>query len=327
MAFVFQPQNVVANPDILFYKADTNEHREKLKIIFPYVLGAVTPEMLQTKWQFDIVAKALRRKERELLNIRAVSERWQQEARSWLDQARELGLHQARSSPASWPELVDILRKLARTTYMDAKPTVVAIDDALSENLRLVDQERDLSAELFELRTRLEELKALREGANAFEAALQIQKERLSLSSWLKGLADTDTPRSAITPTLWPSSELDQLCTALARIEEEAARQPTLWETTRRELIRLYDAIHGKTEQLEAVRGRLRGRKGLREPFSEGYSIPEIERFLGRLEQALVTYDTVGSDSELAHDVEQLRTQMEELEQRVGEPNIRARVD
>ena len=42
-AFMFQPQNVVANPDVLFFKANTYEHREKLRKIFPYVLGAVTP--------------------------------------------------------------------------------------------------------------------------------------------------------------------------------------------------------------------------------------------------------------------------------------------
>ena len=29
MAFVFQPQNVVANPDVFFFKANTTEHREK----------------------------------------------------------------------------------------------------------------------------------------------------------------------------------------------------------------------------------------------------------------------------------------------------------
>jgi hypothetical protein len=46
VAFVFQPQNIVANPDVLFYKADSYEHREKLRTIFPYVLGAVTPETL-----------------------------------------------------------------------------------------------------------------------------------------------------------------------------------------------------------------------------------------------------------------------------------------
>jgi hypothetical protein len=40
-AFNFQPQHIVANPYTFFYKADTTEHREKLRIIFPFVLGAI----------------------------------------------------------------------------------------------------------------------------------------------------------------------------------------------------------------------------------------------------------------------------------------------
>lgn len=45
MSFYFQPQNVVANANILFYKTDKTEHRNKLINIFPYVLGAITPEV------------------------------------------------------------------------------------------------------------------------------------------------------------------------------------------------------------------------------------------------------------------------------------------
>ena len=37
-AFNFQPQHIVANPYTLFFKADTTEHREKLRIIFPLAL-------------------------------------------------------------------------------------------------------------------------------------------------------------------------------------------------------------------------------------------------------------------------------------------------
>jgi hypothetical protein len=47
VSFLFQPQNIIANPNVLFYKADTADHREKLRTIFPYVLGAVTPQILQ----------------------------------------------------------------------------------------------------------------------------------------------------------------------------------------------------------------------------------------------------------------------------------------
>ena len=48
-AFMFQPQHVVANPNTLFFKADTYDHREKLRTVFPLVLGAVSSEQLAAK--------------------------------------------------------------------------------------------------------------------------------------------------------------------------------------------------------------------------------------------------------------------------------------
>jgi hypothetical protein len=66
LAFAFQPQNIIANPDVLFFKADTMEHREKLRTIFPYVLGAVTPDALARRWEIDQLSRELRRREREL---------------------------------------------------------------------------------------------------------------------------------------------------------------------------------------------------------------------------------------------------------------------
>jgi hypothetical protein len=167
---------VVANPDVLFFKADTNEHRERPKNIFPYVLGAVTPQTLMDRSELDGLRKILRRKERELLNIRTVSGRWQSEARSWLDRARELGLFpKERVIPSDdWPQLVDALRTISVSDFTAAKPDATQIDAALAETL---------AAELFGIRSRLAELKAFKEGTSAFNAALRIQKERLSLST------------------------------------------------------------------------------------------------------------------------------------------------
>ena len=65
-AFTFQPQNIVANPDVLFFKANTYEHREKLRKIFPYVLGAVTPALMAKQFELGRTRQELRRKEREL---------------------------------------------------------------------------------------------------------------------------------------------------------------------------------------------------------------------------------------------------------------------
>jgi len=69
-AFTFQPQNVVANPDILFFKTNTYEHREKLRKIFPYVLGAVTPALMAKQFELRRIQIELRRRERELKEAR-----------------------------------------------------------------------------------------------------------------------------------------------------------------------------------------------------------------------------------------------------------------
>ena len=91
-AFMFQPQNVVANPAVLFYKADSYEHREKLRTIFPYVLGAVSPEMLAMQHEARRLRLALRRKKREFESLANVSKRWLAELRARIVTARELGL-------------------------------------------------------------------------------------------------------------------------------------------------------------------------------------------------------------------------------------------
>lgn len=66
MAFCYQTQNIVANANTLFYKADTMEHRTKLINIFPYILGAITPEILAKRQELNELQKKLKRKEREL---------------------------------------------------------------------------------------------------------------------------------------------------------------------------------------------------------------------------------------------------------------------
>jgi hypothetical protein len=91
-AFIFQPQNVVANPEVLFFKTDRYEHREKLRKIFPYVLGAITPDLLAKQHELRRVQNDLRRKERELNEAQQVSAQWLAELSAKVSEARELGL-------------------------------------------------------------------------------------------------------------------------------------------------------------------------------------------------------------------------------------------
>src|SRR5262249_4580312 len=116
-AFVFQPQNIIANRDILFYKADTHEHREKLRTIFPYVLNAITPELLAKEHELQQLERELRRKDRELKEAREVSAQWIAEIHSKVTEARELGL-----LPLSVPsnltleDMLEVLRGIVKRT-------------------------------------------------------------------------------------------------------------------------------------------------------------------------------------------------------------------
>jgi hypothetical protein len=91
-ALVFQPQNVVANPEVLFFKTDRYEHREKLRKIFPYILGAITPALLAKQHELKRLQNELRRKERELKDAEQVSAQWIAELRARISEAQELGL-------------------------------------------------------------------------------------------------------------------------------------------------------------------------------------------------------------------------------------------
>ena len=77
--------------DVMFFKADTTEHREKLKTIFPYILGAVTGPVLEARFELDRLARNLRRKESDFRAITDASRCMETEARGWLRQALNSG--------------------------------------------------------------------------------------------------------------------------------------------------------------------------------------------------------------------------------------------
>ena len=129
----------MANPDVVFFKADTMEHKEKLRTIFPYVLGAMTPDLLARRWEIDQLARELKRKERELQAQREASSQWQAELRNWVSEARDLGLlaedlaHDSRSDDELLAELDNVITK----TSADSQITNTAIDAAAIESADL----------------------------------------------------------------------------------------------------------------------------------------------------------------------------------------------
>lgn len=325
MAFTFQPQNIVANPDVMFFKADTTEHREKLKTIFPYILQAVTAEVLQARYELDRLGRLLRRRESDLRVLLAAGNAWRMEAQSWLRQAIEFGLLPSdQTIPSDWPDIVDLLRGVVEANSEAAHPNIAGIDAALGRLQELRTDESAVAANLTQHRQRLSELRRLIESSDAYGSALRIQRDRLALSDWLKQLVSDAKPDDAVTILSdGGRKKVEQLSDALAAIEVRLRTHPSISDTLDKEILRLRGAAEVLLVRLNEIRREI----GMLERNSQQAKqaidrFDRMERFLGRLEQALLLYDRTDQSAGLRQEIDEIKSQIAELQRRVSETEI-----
>lgn len=327
-AFTFQPQNIVANPDVLFYKADTVEHRLKLRAVFPYVLGAVSIEVLAVQHELAQLSRDLRRRSAELDNLRRLSIRWQATMDALYLEAKDLGLaNRWDSKPQNRDETFRRLREISRVEKPDQSVSGSLIDDSAVELARLSDEEAELSDSLSLLQRRYSEIDRLKKGASQYQSALGRQKERLELSRWLvqNGEHSHDCPVCG-NDFKNAGESVRGLLTALSTVETTTARVETAQPAFDREAERIRRAISEETERLHGVqirRNALTSRS--MDARRERYGQLNAARFLGRLEADLRMLDNVGDGGSLADEVDALKARVTELEAFVSQENIAKR--
>jgi len=326
-AFTFQPQNVVANPDVLFFKANTYEHREKLRKIFPYVLGAVTPALMAKQFELPRVRQELRRKEREIKDATEVSARWQADLMAKFSEAQELGLAAKGEGDLSRGQMIELLEEVVARTDLTLSVSTSTISDALRELSGLEAEEREVSRELTTLRHRLAEMNRMEVGVDQYQAALGLQRGRLQLSSWLVSHTEVeaDCPMCG-TQSDSAMRKLAVLSDHLQEVEAEAGVDKEVPAAFDREMQRVTVEVSQSTERLRSVQIRKRALSGRSdEARNRQYAAQRAERFVGNLESALDLHRRLGSDSELVDGVVRLRELMQRLEAELREQDVEAR--
>lgn len=330
LAFTFQPQNIVANPDVLFFRADTMEHKEKLRTIFPYVLGAVTPDVLARRWELDQLVREYRRKERELGAQRTASERWSAELQNWVSEARDLGLISSdRASPGQRPEqLLASLEEVVQKTSDDAHVSDSALDAAAAESAGLDKEEGEISLQLAEVKVRLDNMTKLRSTVTDYTGALKKQRDRLQLSRWLRDLAGGTQSTCPVCGGGFDhaTEELDALCDALANVEANARQFEPVPAAFDKELVQVRDQVRQFTDRLKGVRSRKQAIEARSKRIqSERWRRTAVDRFLGRIEQALIVLKTPDGDPALAAEVAELKVRLDQLRAGISDGAARER--
>lgn len=330
LAFCFQPQNTIANPDALFFKADTMEHKEKLRTIFPYVLGAVTPEVLARRWELEKLLAELRRRERELTAQRQTSERWRAELVTWVGEARDAGLLDAETAvaPKSDEAVLQVLEGILKKTSADTRVSEPAIQAAAQELAALDTEEGSVALQLGSLRSRAENMTRLRTAVEQYSGGVKQQLERLELSRWLRelsGSADAACPVCA-GPMSSAQAELDGLCDALARIESTSRQLAPVPAAFDKEFAEVREELRTLTDRFNAIRTRRAAVEARSKSLTaQRWRRESVDRFLGRTEQAVKVLRAGHGDPALAKEVEALRRRVEELRAASSERDARER--
>lgn len=328
-AFTFQPQNVVANPDVLFFKTNTYEHREKLRKIFPYVLGAITSALMAKQFELNRTRQILRRKERELKDAQNVSAQWFADLKSKYSEAQELGLVPKPQEHLSREQMIGQLEEVISRTDITLMVTVSTISDALTELNNLESEERSVSRELTTMRHRLEEMNRLQVGLQQYDNALIMQRDRLKLSGWLLSHSsnESECPMCG-SHTDSANQKLQVLVQRLSDVEAAVGvnKYKEIPAAFDRELQRVTTEVTNTTERLRSIQIRKRALTSRsKEAREQQFSMKRTERFIGNIESSLVLHRKLGSDSELVEEVRQLNEIVKTLEKELREKEIESR--
>lgn len=330
MAFLFQPQNIVANADVLFYKADTMEHRKKLIDVFPYALGAVTPEILAKSKELERLSKVSERLQRDLEQIKFVAEGWKQEVSGWLAQAREYGLTKYVANDADdFVRQVDELRAISQKRITDASIELGHVTYLSEDIVALRREEQKISRELFAARKRHTEMLQLMKTMGEYDKSLQIQLDRLDISTWLR----SNMVERNILPIFQPSHEkviddINALCDAIEQIESTTREMDVVPAAFEREMQIVQEQIQEHADKLEAIQNRIKAEsQSLAIHREESYTLESISRFLGRIDAAVNTYERIGTDSELQTKLGETNSRIKQLKKEVNESEIQRKLD
>lgn len=333
-AFNFQPQHIVANPYTFFFKADTTEHREKLRVIFPLVLGAIDADNLAKLRELKDTEREHQRLERELSARLSAAGAWEAEVESFYMQARTLGLLPNSPKPeVGWvlDKYILELHKLPETVRAMDLPDIQegTSEAAVAELTSLINEEDRLAQEIGLVRRRLGKLDQLSSSVAEYGAILTEQEDRIRGVGWfaekLKSTYECPVCEAVHSDGNTHLAELQSLAEELTSLTASIYQAPA---TLDRELAELRQELRDREGAISKTRQK---RKFLESESAElsaqRQRVRQVYLFVGRVEQALENVSTSRNVDDVRARVNTLASKIAELKRELDPRSQRDRLN
>jgi DNA repair exonuclease SbcCD ATPase subunit len=236
-AFNFLPQHIVANPHTMFYKTDTTEHRERLKRLFPLVLGLKTNDQIGLEHRLSLLKTEERRLLSELRRRSSAIDTWRSQVIGLFLRAQELNLLPDGDPPGAIGPALLALRRLAEKPpeFVDRTPTE-RTRAALARLYQLRQEGEGLDRELGDAKRQLQRIQRLNSAVAEYGLDLARQRDRIGAFDWFRAATSDehecpicgtrqDSAQKAVEGLRSPIEELEQLATATVGARPQLDRE------------------------------------------------------------------------------------------------------
>ena len=317
-AFQFQTQNIIANPSTMFYKTDSWEHLQRLKTIFPLVLGYKSYEILKLDKEISSLEFDKKKKESKLEDVKRQYENWQSDIYQYYSEAVNLGL--TNSDIDIKTSTVNQLRYELSNIAKESKRGVLykkGSANRLVEKASNLEERRNvLVRELGKLKITLYKIEEINESKDTYLKDVAFEKEnRLKPIEWFLNQKGTQY-------CPFCDSKSTKAIDELLLLKEEKDKNITILKNAKslsfsfdKEKIEVKKNIKAKEEQIEKFDNNLR--IILSEAKENEKSYQKIFEFIGKIEHAIDNLKKISPSGQLEKEINQIQTQINTKKRRL----------
>ncbi|MFQ6600651.1 DUF3732 domain-containing protein [Flavobacterium sp. C3NV] len=317
-AFQFQPQNIVANPTTLFYKADTYEHQNKLRIIFPLILGYETNEIIELKKEKKDLEQQLSKKSSQLEEKRSARDIWKNEVFNHYSKAFDFGLTNGELDldNSTVDEIIYELEKI--TNDINKNPIPIYISGSatkFAEKLQtLIDKRSELAFDIDNKRLSLTKISQVNSSRQEyFEEVVKTKINRLKPIDWfIQNESDSRCP--------FCDSENHKATKQLLLLQDASLKLNAITNDTNldREISILKKEILKQEEVLKNINSNLNSiYREQNKENTERKKVEDIYRFIGKIEEAIDNVKKSSIDGTLQDEIDSLKSDILEKDKKI----------
>ena len=324
-AFNFQPQHIVANPYTIFFKADSSEHKEKLRNVLPLAMGILTNDDLVRRHRLHALRDEQRKLETELRQRKNGIENWRANATGAYFRAQELSLLPPGDPPAELREILNVLRAvvIAGGAPVRATGRTSATVTRLEE---IRQQEQITDTAIAAARRRLRRLKSLRTTVIDYGDVLEDHRTKTQGIGWFKDAIVSSHCVLCGTDTDSAKRSLEELEAPIRELNELSAGTTTTAPMVDSEIVLIQRQLLSDERRLLELR-RTRAEFEALEDAERGLSLSleSVYRFIGNTEQALKILSDIEGDDGLEARLRAISDQIASLQRDLDEKGRRER--